>query len=699
MKTKKNIFNYKWFLKKYTLIIIIFFLVFIISLILFKPNLNNVPNSTIIFDINSQKIWEILPQNNIRHEFIKISEIPDFSKKVIISIEDKNFYKNFWIDFYALFRSLKSNLLNWKISQWASTISTQVIRNSYWLNSDRTFLKKIIEFYLAISLNLHYSKDEILENYLNNIYFWNLNYGLNSASRYYFWKELKNLTKAEQIALLIIPKNANKYSPVKNRFNFYSRFKIIVNYLENNWIINKSEKQEIENEKLNFNKENQIILPYVIDFLKSRNNLWTVSLNSINTTINYNLTKKIDEIAKNTIIPLKWKWVWDYWILIVDRKTNEIKVLIWWEDYSIEWWQVNSVLALRQPGSAIKPFTYLLAFRDLWLTPESTIIDEPVQFFTDKWYAYTPENYSLDYKWKVSLAEALSQSINIPAVKLVNKVWIKNLLNFLKEVWITSLNKDSDYYWLALTLWVWEVNLYELLRGYSIFANDWNLCDFKILNNPPLFKGEVTKEQGDYSKNCKKIADKKYIAMVESILTNRYFKLAWFPINSSLDFSDRYVFVKTWTSRNFNDNWAMWFTSNYLIWVWVWNKGWEEMKWVSWATWAWEIFRNIVYEIENEQYYNKGTKLEKNSEKFLEITSPLNWSLYKIDETKPLNIQNIKLEFSSNIDYDGYFWIVNGNKIDWNIFNIKEWTYEISINLESKWKIISSKKTKINIIK
>jgi membrane carboxypeptidase/penicillin-binding protein PbpC len=139
--------------------------------------------------------------------------------------------------------------------------------------------------------------------------------------------------------------------------------------------------------------------------------------------------------------------------------------------------------------------------------------------------------------------------------------------------------------------------------------------------------------------------------MVESILTNRYFKLAWFPINSSLDFPDRYIFVKTWTSRNFSDNWALWFSENYMIWVWVWNKDWEEMKWVSWVSWAWEIFKSIVYELENNNYKVKNNKLNNNNDTFLEITNPLDWWIYQINKFKPINIQNIKLDFKTNIVY------------------------------------------------
>ncbi len=432
----------------------------------------------------------------------------------------------------------------------------------------------------------------------------------------------------------------------------------------------------------NFNYEHNNKLPYIIDYLK-QNNFW--ENNNIYTTIDYNLTEKIDEMARNTIFPLSWKDVWDYAIIIVDKKTNEIKVMIWWENYFWENWQVNSTIALRQAGSTIKPFTYTLAFKDLWYTPESTIIDLPIQFDTLEWNTYSPKNYSLDYKWEITMAEALSQSVNIPAIKLTNEIWAKRLHDFLKELWISSLNKDTDYYWLALTLWVWEISLLELTRAYSIFANDGNLCNFTITKS---------KQNGP----CINKIEKKYIDMTNDILTNRYFKLWWFPINSSLDFEDRKVFVKTWTSRNFKDNWSIWYTDNYIIWVWAWNKDWTLMKWVSWSTWAWEIFRNIVYLLEKEKYIPEIVVESKKSENYIEIISPLDKSTYEIDKSKPIEVQEIKLSFDSNLDYDRFKWIINDKEYNSDFFQLIPWTLKFEIVLYNNNEIVWKKASEIEVI-
>lgn len=637
--------------------IIIFSFVFLLGIYFIFPyfikvQIQKIPNSTIVYDEENNELWEIIANKKYRHIEKKIDEIPNFLKKSIISIEDRRFYFHSWVDYIGIIRAFKNNIFG-DTKQWASTIDNQVIRNSYWLNEKRWYKLKIKEFVLALALNKKYSKDEILEMYLNNINFWYLNYWVASASRFYYKKDINNLTKAEMLWLITIIKNPNKYSPITNLSNFNKRFKVLTEYLEKNSIISNQEKNEILEEKLFFSLWEKPILPYVVDFINTsvKNNP-----SKITTTINLNLTKKIDKIAKNSIKNLAWKNVSDYSIIIIDRNTLDLKVMIWWNDYNSKDWQVNGALALRQPGSALKPFIYLMAFENLQKTPSSTILDLPVSYKTSDWNSYEPKNYSLTYAWEITLAEALSQSINIPAVKLLHDVWVNNFLGFLRNVGIKSLNRDSDFYWLSIALWSWEISLYELTRAYSIFAKNGDFCEVNFIK--------------ENKNNCKKITDKKYTDMIYEILTNRYFKLAWFPIHSNLDFPDREVFVKTGTSRNFKDNWSVWFTSDYIIWVWVGNKDWSEMKGVSGATGAGDIFRKIVYELDNKETKSNIVSLEKNTEKYIRIISPLDKNVFKINPSIPINTQDIKLNFSTNIDYDSFIWYLNWEKVGKDFVNI-----------------------------
>lgn len=680
--------------KKYIFIVIlnlfILWIIFywIIPFFLFVK-LKPIPSSTILLDDDNNQIWELINSSKYRSRYLQLDKYPEFLKNSVISIEDRRFWTNWWIDFISLTRATYYNFKEWKLVQWASTISSQLIRNQNWLNEKRTFIKKFKEFYLSRSLNIHYSKALILENYLNSINFGYMNYWFESASWYYFGKSLNNLTKAEQIALMVIPKNPNKYDPYKNNINFNTRFNLLVNQLEKNWLINNSDKISILNEKLIFKKYQPNLLPYVVDYIRKRysslwNNfkrwywplwndlhrIWTEKVfndSMVHISVDLPLSNKLLDIWKQAIWNLKTKDVTDFWILVVDRNSYEIKALIGWYDYDWFWGQVDAVTSLRQVWSALKPFTYLLSFRDYWLSPESSVLDIPVQYKTWEWYTYYPKNFSLDYDWEVTIAHALSQSLNITAVKMQDLIWVPKLLNFLRSLWISSLNNNEDYYWLALTLWVWEISLFELTRAFTIFSSWWYLCEFTII------KWEKT--------NCKKIIDKKYTDMIEMILSNRYFKLKSFPLDSNLDFPDRFVFVKTWTSRNFSDNVAVGYTDNYIIWVWVWNKDWKNMKWVTWVSWAWEIFKKIVYLLEKDESNPIPLDIKPQWEKYLTIVNPLNNSIYKINEYRSLNQQAIKLNIETNYKYDQIIWTINWDLVKEWIWNLTLWKHVLKVTL------------------
>ncbi len=238
--------------------------------------------------------------------------------------------------------------------------------------------------------------------------------------------------------------------------------------------------------------------------------------------------------------------------------------------------------------------------------------------------------------------------MNIPAIKLAEQVKVPVLLDFLRVLGITSLKENADHYGLGLTLGNGEVSLYELLQAYTIFANEGRFCPF-------VLQTEIT--------SCKDIMEKKYTDMIVSILTDRYAKLGGFPLYSPLDFSDRNVFVKTGTSRNFRDNWAVGFTDHYMIGVWTGNKSGENMKGVSGATGAGEIFKRIVYNLEKKEEVQVPVKLEASTQKYLTITNPLSGSVYKKEHTKSEEKQQISLRFDTNISYDAYSWLLDGTKV------------------------------------
>lgn len=221
------------------------------------------------------------------------------------------------------------------------------------------------------------------------------------------------------------------------------------------------------------------------------------------------------------------------------------------------------------------------------------------------------------------------------------------------------------------------------MQAYTIFANNGVYCPLQI----------STSDAG----KCTKVADTKYIDMVVSILTDRYAKLGGFPLYSALDFSDRNVFVKTGTSRNFRDNWSVGFTDHYMIGVWTGNKSGEDMKGVSGATGAGEIFRRIVYVLEKEEQKNTPQKLSSETKNYLTITNPLTDSLYKLEPKKDTHQQKIHLHFETNIPYNNSYWLIDGAKLDTDFIGLTPGNHTIQVILIKDGNIIQQQKSTFRV--
>lgn len=626
----------------YILTSIIFLL--IIAPYLFPIHLKELPVSTVLYDRNGIIIGEILPDTIHRHQVLDLQEYPQFLVNTIITREDKRFRKHSGIDMIALMRATIENIKSEAIVQWASTITSQIARNQLWLNAPRTRRRKIIEFTYAYLLDARYSKKQLLGYYLNTLPLGYMNYGFETAAQRYFGKSVYQLSQAQQLALVTIMKNPVRYDPFKKTSNFTARYLHLITTAKNEWTLSSETAQLLSQEidTLYWKKNNDATQPYIRDYIQHQAQKQNKKLPAeIYTTIDDAMSREIKDIADHTIYKLLWKAVSDYGVLVIDKKTNQLRVMLGGMAYDGKAGQVNSTLSINQPGSAVKPFTYVLAFQELGIVPSDSIIDEPVQFQSLLWFAYTPQNFSMNYQWPVTIAQALAQSLNIPAVKIADKLWAEKLLEFYRKVWLESLNQSADYYWLALTLWVGEVSLREMARAYGIFAHQWELCSIAIFSWQ-----QVT---------CKQIIDAKYTNMVVDILSNRYNKMPSFPLFSNLDFPDRNVFLKSGTSRKFSDNRVIGYTDHYIIAIWIGNKDGSNMKGVSGVSGAGDIFNNIVYMLEKDDQIPLYTPQPSvQVQPYLHITKPLAQTIFSLDSKFFQNLQWLKFEFSTNISYTRY---------------------------------------------
>ena len=495
------------------------------------------------------------------------------------------------------------------------------------------------EFAFAIRLNHLLTKDEILREYFDRVSYGYLTRGITSGSMAYYGRLPRDLTEAQQIALMVNAKNPITLDPIHSPERFRTEFEGMVTRLVTAGVLGEEEAQTVRVETLHFQTPAAPVLPYIASYLTPSIRAAQAHdphLATYPTTLDATMSEQIERLAQDTIEDLAWRHVSDYAIIIIDRETMELRVMLGGIHSDADAGQVNGALAPRQPGSTIKPFTYLLAFERLAMTPESTVLDLPVRFDTAEHTSYEPRDYAQKFEGAVSVAEALSQSLNVPAVRTLQSLGTSVLLDFLRGVGITTLTESADHYGLALTLGVGEVNLYELTRAFSIFAHSGNLCGVRVRTSDPM--------------DCHSVAESGAIDEVNSILTSRSYKLGGFPLHSALDFADRHVFVKTGTSRNFRDNWAIGYTDHAIIGVWAGNKDGSDMQGVSGATGAGEIFRKVVEYREPTSEDTALTTAPPGRDPYIEITAPLSGSVFRVGTLR--ETAGIGCTISTNIPYD-----------------------------------------------
>ncbi len=574
---------HKHFQKIFRLIIVLFSVILLgVFLFFFWPlpeNLINPDNSqsTQILDRNGKLLYEIRPENLGSRMPISLSEIPDKIQKLVINTEDKDFYSHNGVNPKSIARAIWQNWEAGEVISGGSTITQQLVRNR--LQPEvRNYSYKISEIYYALRLEHIFSKDEILEQYLNSVYFGRQAYGINSASKAYFDKNPSDLSWAECAFLVGLIQSPNRTDINQNLV----RRDFILDSAYANNIFTDAEYGESKSEEI-------WLVDYHVPINAPHFVMWLVEnfeLNSeqIYTTLDLDLQNKIQEIVKEEIAKLEEKNVNSGAVIVLDSHTGEILSMIGSVDYfDIENdGAVNVATSPRQPGSALKPFTYALALEN-GATPATTVADIESRFQTADGNPYTPRNYDYRYHGLVRYREALANSYNIPAVKVVEKVGVQNLLNLLKASGIKTLNKSPEHYGLALTLGAGEVSLLDLTSAYGIFANDGNtLIPVALLNQEKPISDQVISSETAW--------------LISDILADNNARLPQFGQNSALEF-DFPVSAKTGTTRNSRDNWLIGFNSDYLVGVWVGNPDNAPMRDTSGVTGAGPIFHAVMSEL------------------------------------------------------------------------------------------------------
>ena len=424
-------------------------------------------NSFYMYD-NNNEIF------NKEDNWVSIKEISPNLINATISIEDKHFYNHVGFDYLRIMKAMTVNIKNMKNLEGASTITQQLAKNLF-LDFDKTWERKIEEAWLTIKLESNFTKNEILEGYLNTINYGGV-FGIENASIYYFGKSAKDLNLAEASILAGIPKSPSYYSPITNYNNAKMRQKIILNAMVNNKFINESEKEKAISEKLNivgkYEKNNSNTLMYYQDaVIKELNSIKSIPKSFIKTGglkiyTNLDLNTQID-LENNIEKYLKNDQDLQVASVMVNPNDGKIIALIGGRNYKKSEFN-RAIESKRQVGSTLKPFLYYSALEN-GFTASTTFNSSKTTFVFSNDEKYSPKNYGDIYANKdITMAAALAYSDNIYAVKTHLFLGENNLVNMLNRIGITSNLSPVP----SLALGTSEINIIDMTSSYSVFANN-----------------------------------------------------------------------------------------------------------------------------------------------------------------------------------------------------------------------------------
>ena len=533
-----------------------------------------VAQSTKIYDRTGETIlYEI--HGDQKRTLVSLADIPMNVRNATIAIEDKGFYQHGGFSIWAIFRTVVMNVLKGQ-KAGGSTLTQQFVKNAI-LTTEKTYTRKIKELILSYQLEKRFSKDEILQMYLNEIPYGSTAYGVEAASLRYFGKSVKDTNLAEAAILAALPQAPSRYSPYGSNIKLLiARQHYILDQMVDQNYISLDEAKKAKEYKLEFRKQAEnIVAPhfvmYIKDYLAEKYDQKMVEQGGLKiiSTLDLNKQKIAEEVVKEKALKNEKKYKATNAALVsLDPKTGQVLALVGSRDYfdkEIDG-QVNIALASRQPGSSMKPLVYAAAFLK-GFTPDTILYDVVTNFSTDKDKKYEPHNYNLKENGPISMRKALAGSLNIPAVKSMYLAGIDNVLALAKKMGYSTLN-DKDRFGLSLVLGGGEVKLLEHTNAYSAFARE----GVKSKINPILriedAQGKVLEE---YKDDNEKVLDGQVAREINSILTDNNARAYIFSTNNYLHLDDRSAGAKTGTTNDYKDAWTIGYTPSVVTGVWVGN--------------------------------------------------------------------------------------------------------------------------------
>jgi len=550
--------------------------------------------STKIYDRTGEVLlYEIHGEE--KRTVIALSDIPLHVQKATLAIEDAEFYQHPAFNWKSLVRAVFINLKEGRFAQGGSTITQQVVKNIY-LTPEKTIQRKIKEILLAVKLEEHYTKDQILEMYLNQIPYGSNAYGIEAAAQTYFNKSAKDLTLAEAAVLAALPQAPSYYSPYgNNQKELFDRQKLVLKRMLDLGFITQEEYDTAVNEKIKFAyRIEKINAPHFVMFVKQylENKYGTDYVENaglkVITTLDWDLQQIAERVVYEGALRNEKLYKGKNAALIAqDPKTGQILAMVGSRDYfdlDVDG-NFNVITGHRQPGSSFKPFAYLTAF-EKGLTPETVVFDLKTEFNsncpatadgdTDRYglNCYHPQNFDLDFKGPIDLRHALAQSINVPAVKVLYLAGIKNTIATAQKMGVTTLT-DINRYGLSLVLGGGDIKPLDFAEAYSVFAQDGVKHQQAAILKIEDAKGSILEEYKDVSEQ---VIDPQYIRLINSVLSDKEARIGLFNPGNQLEIPGYEVAAKTGTTQDYRDAWTVGYTPSLVAIVWAGNNDFSAMQ-------------------------------------------------------------------------------------------------------------------------
>lgn len=531
-------------------------------------------------DINNEVFFSSGTSKALKR--LKLDEISQYAQDALISSEDKDFYKHSGISLKGLVAALYANVVSRDATAYGGSTITQQLVKKKLLSDEKTFFRKYQEVAMAVAVDRQYSKKEILDMYLNSVYFGEGAFGIDEASQTYFGKPAIDLDLAESAMLVGLLPAPSAYSPISgDREKSKVQQERVLRRMAEDGKITEQQRQEAADEELAYQPaapdDKPVNAPHFVDMVvaeldkKYGENSEEIIQRSgyrVKTTLNLDWQKKAEAIvAEQTAINAR-SGGRNAALVAIDPANGEIRSLVGSADYSNEeWGKFNAATAKRQPGSSFKPIYFAEAIEKRMVTPGEIIRDEATDF-----NGYKPDNYDFRFRGDISVRNALAQSLNIPAVKVMQELGVKASIETAQRMGIKTITPDKDY-GLSLALGAAEARPLDMTNAYAAFAAGGNQYAPTTILEIENKYGEVIHR---HQPSAKRVQSAQAAYLISHILSDNTARAPTF--GNALTVSGRTVAVKTGSTDDNRDAWTIGYTPSIAVGVWVGNNENETMN-------------------------------------------------------------------------------------------------------------------------